>query len=502
MSKKMSKRLLIVLAVAMAIITGAVEAAIPVPTGTNPATGNAWAIGDHYRLVFITSTNGTWDADKQDYSGPGSPEGWTIADFNGHVQGLADAAGMGEANWFVIGSTADIDARDNTNTNPTVADDNDGNGVGVPILLVDGTTVVSIDNADLWDGEVQNTISKDENGIAKDSWPFTGTGRDGTAATANFGPLGQVGGNVNQGQSSVTTNWIHRAWTGDPPATALPLYAMSEVLFFGTPVKNVSPVDKDENVEPSSELPLRWTNMDPNAPATSVFVDVWFGTDPNKLKPLVYSRDGRTGIDVTGDVISSVLVDASVEQTYYWQVDSYINGSATGDPIEGPVWSFTVVSDVPPVNVVMGDDMMTWSAKPVPMVAPTFDDDNKSTVTYLWTADAASVADSDLVIDISDPAAANPTVTITDNKADRGMVTVTLTVVVSDEYNAGNENPASGSLTIDIYDDACHMAHDGEGKSAQTDFNGDCITNLEDFAKMVAAWLDDYKSSGPLPKPE
>ncbi len=32
------------------------------------------------------------------------------------------------------------------------------------------------------------------------------------------------------------------------------------------------------------------------------------------------------------------------------------------------------------------------------------------------------------------------------------------------------------------------------------DINGDCITNLKDFAVMAAAWLNDIKSTGPLPK--
>jgi len=209
----------------MAILVLPALADIPTPSGTNPATGQAWAMGDPYRLAFITSTNGTGP----EGTGPGSPEGWIIDDFNAHVQGLADAAGMGGIAWYVIGSTVDVTARDNTSTNPTV------DGEGCPILLVDGTTIVAENNADLWDGEVQNTISMDENGVAKDHWPFTGTGPDGTRTGANFGPLGQVGGSVNQGQSAVATNWIHREWTGDPPATALPLYAMSEPLFFGIP---------------------------------------------------------------------------------------------------------------------------------------------------------------------------------------------------------------------------------------------------------------------------
>ncbi len=194
-----TKTILALAIVALAILAGQAQAAgIPVPT-TEP-----------YRIAFITSTN------------IGAPEEWTIDQYNAHIQGLADAAGMGEVEWFVLGSTADVDARDNTGTNPN-------DGVGVPIYNMDGT-LVALNNADLWDGEIITPIAFDELGNPKSHWPFTGTGRDGTQATANFGPLGQVGGNVNQGQSGVTTNWIHRDWTGDPPATELPLYGISQVV--------------------------------------------------------------------------------------------------------------------------------------------------------------------------------------------------------------------------------------------------------------------------------
>ncbi len=177
-----------------------------------------------YRLAFITSTDtGTVGSDGEIMT--------DIAHYNAHVQALADAAGIGDTStllpngvrWYVIGSTADVDARDNTGTNPDISD-------GVPVYNLVDDTLIALNNKDLWDGEVVNTINYDETGALKSHWPFTGTGPDGTQATANFGPLGQIGGDVAQGQSSVTTNWIHRSWTGDPPTTGLPMYAMSEII--------------------------------------------------------------------------------------------------------------------------------------------------------------------------------------------------------------------------------------------------------------------------------
>ncbi|MFO8013599.1 MAG: hypothetical protein R6X20_09880, partial [Phycisphaerae bacterium] len=108
--------------------------------GINPATGSAWAYGDYYRFAFITSTDGD--------SYPASSD---ISTYNDMVQGLADVSslniGQDEGGyWRVIGSTADVDARDNTPTNP------DEDGTGDAIFLLDGSTVVGHDNGDLWDG--------------------------------------------------------------------------------------------------------------------------------------------------------------------------------------------------------------------------------------------------------------------------------------------------------------------------------------------------------------
>ncbi|MCF7955715.1 MAG: PEP-CTERM sorting domain-containing protein [Phycisphaerae bacterium] len=176
-----------------------------------------------YRLAFITST--MHNAVSTD-----------IADYNAYVQGLADAAGIGmggtygDLEWNVIGSTATVDARDNTGTNPLV------DGVGVPIYLVDGTTLVANDNTDLWDGVytgsgqdntggVQHIIDQTENGDVFAHWPFTGTNLDGTAAL----PLGS-GGNVSQGQGNDPTRWIWRQWTWQNVSSELPMYAMSAVI--------------------------------------------------------------------------------------------------------------------------------------------------------------------------------------------------------------------------------------------------------------------------------
>ena len=78
-----------------------------------------------------------------------------------------------------------------------------------------------------------------------------------------------------------------------------------------------------------------------------------------------------------------------------------------------------------------------------------------------------------------------------------GVQTVTVSVTVGDVVNPTSD---TASIEIDVYDNACHMAKVGEGKSAITDFDENCITDIKDLAEMLTKWLDDYKATEPVPK--
>jgi len=177
---------------------GGVEAApITAPTDLNP--------GDKYRLVFVTST--LIDAMSTD-----------IADYNNFVTGVANGvpelAALGTT-WNVIGSTASVDARDNTGTNPFFT--------GVPIYRLDDTRIAN-NNADLWDGTIQDDLGVDQNGVATDSViVWAGTRLDGTA----FEPF-------ELGASDVSLGWLDLAnqipWMEfgvHDPSEFLPVFAMS-----------------------------------------------------------------------------------------------------------------------------------------------------------------------------------------------------------------------------------------------------------------------------------
>lgn len=144
----------------------------------HPNTGIPWKLGDTYRVMFVTS-------ELKDALSP------NIENYNNFVSQLAASSAIPlikDASWKALGSTSNINARDNTKTNPQI------NGKGCLIVLSDGSTILAQNNQDLWDSNLLNPINKDENG---NSLPananmnvFTGSSKDGTKS-----PFGQVLGN-------------------------------------------------------------------------------------------------------------------------------------------------------------------------------------------------------------------------------------------------------------------------------------------------------------------
>ncbi len=83
---------------------------------------------------------------------------------------------------------------------------------------------------------------------------------------------------------------------------------------------------------PAGDVTLSWTNYPPTT-GTDVWVDVWFGTDSNALTQVV-----SAGLNVT-----NVTVSVPVGGTYYWRVDSYLDGAPGGAPLLGALFYFVIV---------------------------------------------------------------------------------------------------------------------------------------------------------------
>jgi len=177
---------------------------ITLPPGVSP--------GDSYRLAFRTS-------------GAINATSTNIAVYNNFVSAVASAvpelASLG-VGWKAIASTASVDARTNTGTDPTSA----GN-TGVPIFLLNGVKIADHYD-DLWDGTLDVGIGLTELEVSTGGFVWTGTRQDGTA----FGGLELGGGSFSSGRVGLAGNtgasWVSNST--NPRLGPLAFYAISDVI--------------------------------------------------------------------------------------------------------------------------------------------------------------------------------------------------------------------------------------------------------------------------------
>jgi hypothetical protein len=173
---------------------------------TRPSSLNP---GDQYRIAFVTS-------------GGRNAQSANIADYNSFVSTQANLnptlAALGTS-WTAIGSTISIEARDNTNTNPSF--------IGVPIFRLDGSKIAN-NNADLWDGAIENFLQLDQMGATKIGYVWTGSVNSGQREPSN-----ELGTSTTLLVARGRTDYSGYGWVNSfyaSPALQLSLYGISGVL--------------------------------------------------------------------------------------------------------------------------------------------------------------------------------------------------------------------------------------------------------------------------------
>lgn len=165
-----------------------------------------------------------------------------------------------------------------------------------------------------------------------------------------------------------------------------------------------NPIPLDGSQASIGDVDLSWTNMDPNAPGDSVYVDVWFGTDPNELSgqlSLILDAATPEGKDTTGVTVPGLDVG-----TYYWRVDSYVYGDPTvvtygdgSDPnffpvIPGKLWSFEIPS-IPILDEEPADAFVyPGETVAIAVVAKNPYTQDDTGLAYLWYRDGVAVPDA------------------------------------------------------------------------------------------------------------
>ena len=211
--------------------------------------------GDQFRLLFVSSTGR--DASSE-----------SIATYNTWIQSLA-AAGHADiqdysSTFTVVGSTAAVDARDNTQTTYTSSDK------GVPIYWLNGNKVAD-DYEDFYDGSwgVQAN-RKDEAGTASSDVSIrTGSDHDGTEKGSGNSStaLGKSPSTVGFPNSSISGYGPLSSPTTSAEGTNLPLYGLSGV--FQVAADATPPTLESASVRPNGDRIFLYfdEDIDKSAPA-------------------------------------------------------------------------------------------------------------------------------------------------------------------------------------------------------------------------------------------
>jgi len=225
---------------------------------------------------------------------------------------------------------------------------------------------------------------------------------------------------------------------------------------------------------------LQWELPAPADPETgTVTCDVWFtdnfpeynGTsDPN-------FTNYATKI-VNNQAVESKSVTLAADNTYYWRIDTYDSSSANPQPVIGKVLIFDTFNMAPVVDAGEADPAwLTDGTVDFDLLGELVADDGRpKAATLLWTVtDEPSPGAATI---ITDPTKPGITVTATQT----GMYELTLTADDTDLTD-------SDTVSIRVYADWCEAAKAQGLTPHATDLNGDCITDMRDFAILAGEFL-------------
>ncbi|MCP4729099.1 MAG: hypothetical protein GY872_03385 [Roseibacillus sp.] len=188
-----------------------------------------------------------------------------MTDFNADVTTAAglitELAALGTT-WTAIASTPTVDARDNSDTNPS--------STGIPIYTTSGLRIAD-DNADLWDGSIQNPIMLDDGTSGGNltggqrsysDYTWTGSNTNGTGASSGDGRQLSTDGNLRVSRGGrIDSGWISGVSINSADTRGARLYGISDVLGGTTPAADpeITEIDYDPD---AGNLRIRWDSQD------------------------------------------------------------------------------------------------------------------------------------------------------------------------------------------------------------------------------------------------
>jgi len=234
----------------------------------------------------------------------------------------------------------------------------------------------------------------------------------------------------------------------------------------------LAPTPADGSLVSPGELELSWTLPDPCVPGEPVLVDVYFTDDLELLESF-----SEAILIVSGQSVSSVVVQADRKTQYYWAVDVYVGSD--NDPIYGPIFTFLSDNLIPEVDA--GAEVATWlegGPRIGALDATVADDGAVMPYTVKWTV-VSEPNEGDAVIEA--PTAEDTNVTLA------ALGEYVLQLAAFDGEYIGTD-----TVTINVYNDSCAAAQSlPDYEPLVGDLNGDCRVDDLDMTLLEENWLKD-----------
>jgi len=236
-----------------------------------------------------------------------------------------------------------------------------------------------------------------------------------------------------------------------------------------------------QNVPATFNL-LQWTLPTPADPETgTVTCDVWFSN--NFPEYGLYPGDPNFSNYATKIVnhqeVESKSITISENKTYYWRIDLYDSSNPDPQPFIGMVYTFNTKNIAPVVDAGEADDTwLTDGTVDFDLLGELVTDDGRPVAaTLLWTVTGEPSTGAATII-------TNPTQPgITVRATQAGAYELTLTA--NDTVYTGSD-----TVSLTVYNDWCDaLRTTGSLVPHETDYNGDCITDMRDFAILASEWM-------------
>lgn len=234
----------------------------------------------------------------------------------------------------------------------------------------------------------------------------------------------------------------------------------------------LAPTPADGSLVSPGELELSWTLPDPCVPGEPVLVDVYFTDDLGLLETF-----SEAILIVSGQSVSSVVVQADRKTQYYWAVDAYVGSD--NDPIYGPIFTFLSDNLVPQVDA--GADIVTWlegDARIGALDATVTDDGTVMPYTLQWKV-------------ISEPEGVDAVIEAP-TAEDTNVTLPAVGEYVFELAAFDGEYIGTDTVTINVYSDNCAAAQSlPDYVPLVGDLNGDCRVDELDMALLEENWMQD-----------